>query len=170
MRPIEHLIVALLLAVCYLLIAERRFPSLKLGAVAFVGSQFPDIVDKPLALELGLLPTGRVGMHSLPLAVPVWILVVAYAWKTDRPHGGVIFVIAHASHLVTDNRGILSTGRIPSDLLWPFQSPIARPPIPHWAGPNSINVHLFTLFSVGVVLVTTYYVVLDVQQHVRSGV
>src|SRR6056297_2800719 len=99
MRPIEHFIVALFFIGLYLLVRTRRLPSLELGGVTFVGSQFPDLIDKPLALQLQLLPTGRVFMHSLPFAIPVWFLVLAYAWKTNRLRGGIVFVIAHASHL-----------------------------------------------------------------------
>ncbi|EMA70002.1 metal-dependent hydrolase [Halorubrum kocurii] len=162
MRPIEHLIVALSLAAGYILVTEHRLLSLKLAAVAVVGSQFPDIVDKPLALELGLLPTGRVGMHSLPIAIPLWVLVVLYSWKTDRVQAGVVFVIAYASHLTADNYIGLAAGRIPSDLLWPLSNPTPRPAIPYWAGPQSINVHLFTLFSIGVLSIAAYYALRDV--------
>jgi len=165
MRPFEHLIVALSLAVCYLLVTTRRLVTPKLAVVAFIGSQFPDIVDKPLALELGVLPTGRVGMHSLPLAVPIWIAVVLYSWQTERPHGGLVFVIAYASHLVADNYAALARGRIPSDLLWPLSSPVPRPAIPYWAGPRSINVHLFTVFSLGLLSITAYYALADVRDH-----
>ena len=169
MRPGGHLIVAVCLSLGYVVVATQRLPSLELGAVAFVGSQCPDIVDKPLALEVGLLPTGRVGVHSLPIAVPVWILVLLYAWTTERVHGGVVFVIAYASHLLADNYVALAAGRIPSDLLWPLASPVPRPTIPYWAGPQSINVHLFTLFSVGVLSITMYYALLDVLHHTRTG-
>ena len=165
MRPIEHLIVALFLAVGYVVVTTRRLLSLRLAAVTFVGSQFPDIIDKPLALEAGLLPTGRVGMHSLPIAAPIWLLVVLYGWKTDRVRAALVFVIAYASHLVADNYATLAGGRVPSDLLWPLSPPVPRPAIPYWAGPRSINVHLFTLFSIGVLSITTYYALLDVLEH-----
>ncbi|EMA58405.1 metal-dependent hydrolase [Halorubrum lipolyticum] len=167
MRPIEHFIVALFLVSFYLLVRTRRLPSLELGAVAFVGSQFPDLVDKPLAHQLHLIPTGRVFMHSLPFAIPVWLVVLAYGWKTDRRRGGVVFVLAHASHLIADNYAALASGRVPSDLLWPFLAPVPRPPAPYWAGPNSINLHLFTAFSVAVLAVTAYYLIADVTEQLR---
>ena len=144
----------------------RRLPSLEIGAVAFVGSQFPDLIDKPLALQLQLIPTGRVFMHSLPFAIPVWLLVFAYGWKTERPRGAAAFVIAHASHLVADNYVPLALGRIPNDLLWPFRPPVARPAVPYWAGPMSINVHLFTAFSIAVLTVTAYFLITDIRQQI----
>jgi hypothetical protein len=60
-------------------VTTRQLPSLKVAAAALVGSQFPDIIDRPLALELGLLPTGRVGVHSLPRG-----LALLYSWRTER--------------------------------------------------------------------------------------
>jgi len=117
MRPIEHFIVALFFIGPYILVRTRRLPSLELGGVTFVGSQFPDLIDKPLALQLQLLPTGRVFMHSLPFAIPVWFLVLAYGWKTNRLRGGIVFVIAHASHLLADNYVPLASGRVPSEAI-----------------------------------------------------
>lgn len=169
MRPIEHLIVALCFVGGYVGLTAKRLPSLEIAAVTFVGSQFPDIIDKPLALEVGVLPTGRVGMHSLPIAVPVWAGVIFYGWKTGKTRAGVAFVIAYASHLLADNYVALIVGRIPSDLFWPLTPPVPRPAIPYWAGPQSINIHLFSLFSVGVLAVTGYYVLLDVFHHVQAG-
>ena len=151
-----------------MILRHRRLPSFELTAVTFVGSQFPDIVDKPLALQLNLIPTGRVFMHSLPLAVPIWIVVLWYSWKTDRIRGGVAFVYAYASHLVADNYRALTAGHVSNDLLWPFRPSIPRPSTPHWAGPNEITVHLFTAFSVVVLSVTAYYVVRDVKRQFRD--
>jgi len=168
MRPIEHLIVAFCFVGGYVGLTTHRLPSLELAAVGFVGSQFPDIIDKPLALELGLLPTGRVGIHSLPIAIPIWTLAVLYGWQTNRVRAGVAFTIAYASHLVADNYAALAVGRIPSDLFWPFSQPVPRPTIPYWAGPQSINIHLFTLFSIGLLSITAYYFFLDIAHHVQA--
>lgn len=169
MRPTEHLIIALLPVGIYVLLRDRHPPSLELTAVTFLGSQFPDLVDKPLALQLNLIPTGRVFMHSLPFAIPVWALVIAYSWKTGRLRGGVAFVLAYALHIFADNHQTLTIGRIPNDLLWPFVAPTPRPPVPYWAGRGSINIHLFTLFSVVILSVTAYYFLRDVRDQIRGG-
>lgn len=172
MRPLGHLTVAFLPVASYVVLKERRPPSMELVAVAFVGALFPDLIDKPLSLQLNLIPTGRVFMHSLPFAVPVWLLVVGYASRTDRARLGVAFAFAYLSHLLADNYIALAAGRFPRDLLWPFLSPVPRPEVPFWAGPESINVHLWTVFSVAVLSITTYYVIDDVVEHaahVRPG-
>ena len=70
MFPIEHFLVAFLPVLMYVLVIDRRLPTVRLVAVAFIGSQFPDLVDKPLAYQFGLIPSGRVFMHSLPIALP----------------------------------------------------------------------------------------------------
>ena len=166
--PHVHFFIAILPVVCYILVRHRRLPSVELAAVTFVGSQFPDIIDKPLALQLNLIPTGRVFMHSLPFAVPIWLVVLAYSWKTDRIRGGVAFVYAYASHLVADNYSALTAGHVPNDLLWPLRPSIPRPSTPHWAGPNEITIHLFTLYSAVVLSLTAYYVVKDLKRFVRD--
>lgn len=168
MRPIEHLLIALLVVGCYVCIRDRRLPSLELTAVTFVGSQFPDLIDKPLALQLHVIPTGRVFMHSLPFAIPVALVVILYSWKTDRLRGGGAFVFAYASHIVTDNSQTLAAGEVSNDLLWPFVSATPRPPIPFWAGPNSINIHIYTVGSVAILSVTAYYLVQDIKQQRRQ--
>jgi len=166
-HPIEHLIVAYVPIFCYALLKERRVPPLKLTGVIFIGSQFPDLIDKPLALQFNWIPTGRVFMHSLPFAVPIWIIVSGYTWKTDRPHVGVSFTFAYFSHLIADNYITLVAGRIPNDLIWPVLPPTPRPPVPYWVGPNSINLHLWTAFSTVVLVITTYYVIRDINLHLE---
>ena len=60
MRPVEHFIVVFLPVLVVVLAVERRVPSLQLTGVVFVGSQFPDLIDKSLAHEFGLISSGRV--------------------------------------------------------------------------------------------------------------
>ncbi len=173
MLPHEHFLVAVIPVVGYVLIRDRALPSRQLLFVVFVGSQFPDMVDKPLAYQLGVIPTGRVFMHSLPFALPICLVVLTYSWATDRLQLGVVFAFAYLSHLFTDNyRALLGLGsdqHIPSDLLWPFLPAVARPGMPFWVGPHSIGLHLWTLVSVAVLAVTSYLLVKDVRkQYARS--
>lgn len=163
--PHVHFFIALIPVVFFIFIQYRQLPSVELTAVTFVGSQFPDIIDKPLGAQLNLIPTGRVFIHSLPFAVPICIVILAYSWRTDRARGGVVFVYAYLSHLAADNYSALAAGRIPNDLLWPFRPAIPRPSIPYWAGPNEVTLHLFILYSVVVLLLTTHYVIKDVRQQ-----
>jgi len=164
--PIEHFIIALLPVAVYALLRDKRLPSLQLVAVTFFGSQFPDLVDKPLAYELYLIPSGRVFMHSFPFAIPLSIVVIAYAVRTDRARLGAAFVFAHLSHLVADNQRILPPDLyVSSDLLWPLRPPVARSPVPQWVGEGAVNLHLWTGFSVVVLALAAYVLVVDLQAH-----
>ncbi|NLV06473.1 metal-dependent hydrolase [Haloarcula rubripromontorii] len=162
--PSEHFIIALLPVAVYALLRDRHLPSLQLVAVTFFGSQFPDLIDKPLAYELHLIPSGRVFMHSLPFAVPLSVAVIGYAVRTDRTRLGAAFSAAHLSHLVADNRQLLSPDPyVPSDLLWPLQPPVVRPAVPQWVGVGAVNLHLWTGFSVLVLMLVAYVLAADLQ-------
>ncbi|QCC48223.1 metal-dependent hydrolase [Halobellus limi] len=167
MLPLEHFIVAFLPVLGYVLVRDGRLPTLRLVALVFVGSQFPDLIDKPLAHQFGVIPSGRVFMHSLPVAVPFLAAVALYGWKTDRNRLSSAFAFAHLSHLLADNyRPLLPPSpTVSPDLLWPFTPPATRAPVPHWAGPGGINVRLWTLFSAVVLAVCAYVLVADVREH-----
>jgi membrane-bound metal-dependent hydrolase YbcI (DUF457 family) len=168
--PSEHFLIVVVPLVAYVYIRDRRLPSRQLFGVAFFASQFPDLIDKPLAHEFGLIPSGRVFMHSFPTVLPLWLLVGVYAWRTDRPRAGAVFILGHCSHLLADNYTALleQPPRVPSDLFWPLVPAVRRPLIPGWAGPGSINIHLWTLFSTVVLAVTVYLVVQDVRIQLRK--
>ena len=163
----EHFVVAFLPVLAYVVGRDRRLPSLRLVGVVFVGSQFPDLVDKPLAHQFGILPSGRVFMHSLPTAIPVLLVIAWYGWKTDRIRVSSAFVFAHLSHLIADNyQAFLGPNpRFPPDLLWPFAPPIARPISPYWAGPVGINVRLWTIFSIVLLSIVVSILVIDLRNH-----
>jgi len=167
-RPIEHFIIAFLPAVGYVLVRDLSLPASGLVFAVFVGSQFPDLIDKPLAHYFGLLPSGRVFMHSLPFALPVGICVLAYGVWTNRPRLAGGFVLAQLLHLYADNRGPLRAGSIPSDLLWPFVAPQPRPAVPYWAGPDGINILLWTAFSGVVLSITAAVMVRDVGIQIQA--
>ncbi|MEZ3163876.1 metal-dependent hydrolase [Halorubrum sp. RMP-47] len=168
MFPYEHLLVALLPILVYVAICDRRLPTRAVIFVTAVGSQFPDLVDKPLAHQLGVLPSGRVFIHSLPFAVPIAVGVLAYGWYTERPRVAGAFVVAYLSHIVGDTYQALLAGRFPADLLWPFVAAQPRPTVPFWAGVNGVNVRLWTAFSVVVLGVTLSVVARDIWQQVHN--
>lgn len=167
MRPVEHFVVALLPLLAYVLLRDRRLPTPRFVALLFVGSQFPDLVDKPLAHQFGVIPSGRVFLHSLPVALPFLLVVILYGYWTDRPRPTAAFAVAYLSHLFADNyRGLLGpTPTVSPDLLWPITEPVARPVVPYWAGPDGVNVRLWTLFSVVILTLLTYVVASDLRDH-----
>jgi len=164
--PPEHFLVAFIPLLTYIIVRDKQFPDRRFVAVVFAGTQFPDLIDKPLAYQFGIIPSGRVFMHSLPTAIPVLLVVGFYGWKTNRVRLGAAFVFSHLSHLLADNRRMLiqQNPQIPPELLWPFAS-IERQITPHWAGTGGINVFLWTLFSLVVLSILVYILVVDMSEQ-----
>lgn len=98
-----------------------------------LGSQVPDLVDKPLGWYLGVLPAGRSLAHSLLFVLPLAVLAVALARRYDRRESGVVFGIGLLSHALSDALPALwepdATARF---LLWPVLS------VPSYEGAPSI--------------------------------
>lgn len=135
MWPWGHLAVGYLV---FVVVASRsrldRTPSMLL-AVA-VGSQFPDLVDKPLAWTFAILPSGRSLAHSL-LVVAV-LLAVAYRLAPDILSRALVtaFGIGTVSHSLSDLGPTVLGGLLLGDwtqlqwttyLLWPV---LESPPYP----------------------------------------
>jgi hypothetical protein len=120
MWPWGHLAVGYLsYAVAVRLFRGRRERAALLALV--VGTQFPDVVDKPLAW-VGLLPYGRSLAHSLLVLVPLCLVVVVVARRRTHARTGTAFALGALTHTLTDAwHGIvtLDPGRL-SFLLWPY--------------------------------------------------
>lgn len=109
----------LLLVLTFVL--SRRISRAELVAV-LVGTQFADVVDKPLAWWFGVVPSGRSLAHSLLVAVPLSALVLAVTWHRSHPEVGTAFGLGYASHLVGDTAVAFYYWR-PEEftfLLWPL--------------------------------------------------
>lgn len=102
MWPWDHLAVGY---VVYSLVRRlaRRPPgdALTVGFV-IVGSQLPDLIDKPLGWVLGVLPSGVSLAHSLFFAVPVCLAVGLWRTHAGRPDDGLAFGLAYLAHLPAD--------------------------------------------------------------------
>ena len=126
MWPWGHLAVGYLL---YTLYTRTRYGHRPLAVATIflvVGTQFPDLIDKPLSWTFGILPTGRTLAHSFLFAVPVSLAV----YETCRRHPrlrtewGIAFAIGNLSHVIVDAVpaflwGDLAEARF---LLWPLLS------------------------------------------------
>ena len=86
-----------------------------------IGTQFPDLVDKPLAWWLGVLPGGRTLAHSLLVAVPLVVLVAALARRYDAGPRATAFAVGYLSHLAGDALvpALVGSPRELAFLLWP---------------------------------------------------
>ena len=121
MWPLGHVAVAYL---CYTIATRARFdaPPAHIPALLLVfGSQFPDLVDKPLAWYLGVIPTGRTLAHSLLVLVPLSVAVLAISSHYDRGEYGIAFAIGALSHSVVDALPVLwGVDGSADHLLWPI--------------------------------------------------
>lgn len=125
MMPWSHLFVAVFPVILYVALRHRRLPSaLLIGAVA-TGSQFPDLVDKPLAWGVDVLINGRMFMHSLVFAIPISTAVILIATKYGNISLGSGFVFGYLLHIAGDfyTAFVGPAQYIPSNMLWPLLAP-----------------------------------------------
>ncbi|ADB60172.1 membrane-bound metal-dependent hydrolase [Haloterrigena turkmenica DSM 5511] len=126
MWPWGHLAIAYL---CYS-IARYRLrdrPPRALPVIALaIGSQFPDLIDKPFAWSFEILPGGRTLTHSVFVAALLLPSVYLLARRFDRPDAGVAFVVGHVSHLLADippNAILTADASQLTFLVWPLLPP-----------------------------------------------
>ena len=103
-----------------------------------VGSQFPDLVDKPLAWYFGVIPAGRSLTHSALTATTVSVVVLAVAAQRSRFESGLAFGVAYGGHLLGDALPKLLGGEYESltFLLWPLL------PLPTYEGAEPVMENL----------------------------
>lgn len=114
-------------AIAYLLYAGAtrlrldRTPSRGPTLVLLLGSLFPDLVDKPLAWYLGVLPTGRTLAHSLLVLVPLSLVVYGVSRHVGRAEYGFAFGLGALSHALVDALPVLWSDEATAEfLLWPL--------------------------------------------------
>lgn len=164
MWPWGHLAVGY---ACYSAFARVRYgrgPTGLPALAAVFGTQFPDLVDKPLAWSFGVLPSGRSLAHSLLVAGVVLLLVGIYCRRRDHSELAVAFGVGYCSHLAGDAIGPVLAGRyaFASFLAWPLLPP---PPygdeggfLAHFA---SLDFSPWVLAQFGLALAVTILWVLD---------
>jgi hypothetical protein len=87
-----------------------------------VGTQVPDLIDKPLNWWFGVLDGRGIG-HSVLVMVPVCLLVYLVARRYDRGHLGGAFAVGTLTHLFSDAWLALVAGEVRAGapyLLWPL--------------------------------------------------
>lgn len=151
MWPWGHLAVGYL---CYsVLIRFQRNQYSTAAVVALVfGTQFPDLVDKPLAWTFGLLPNGRSLGHSFVVVTIVAVVLFLLAKRLDKRTPAVAFMLGYITHLGGDVIIPVVEGQSAelAFLLWPILPPI------QYEGSESISAHFlaaevtsFFIFQLG---------------------
>lgn len=105
--------------------SQLNHPPIGLTVYALaIGTQFPDIIDKPLTWTIPLLPYGRSFAHSLfTLMVFLSVLWVVFS-HSDQRELIVAFGVGYASHLIADGIGPALNGDYLGlgYLFWPLTS------------------------------------------------
>lgn len=126
MWPWGHLAVAYLLYSVYRHRYGNRPPRALPVIVLAIGSQFPDLIDKPFAWSFGILPGGRTLTHSVFFAMVLLPTVYLVALRFDRLDVGTAFAIGHVSHLLADippTAILTADGSAATFLFWPLLAP-----------------------------------------------
>ena len=102
MWPWAHVAAAYLLLSGVLWLRSRRQPTgVEALAVGF-GALLPDLIDKPLAWRLDVLPYGRTLAHSLLLAGAALVVVGLVARRYGHLTAYSAFAIGYLAHLAGD--------------------------------------------------------------------
>jgi membrane-bound metal-dependent hydrolase YbcI (DUF457 family) len=125
MWPWGHLAVGY---VCYSLLVRLRWgraPGDTAALAVAFGTQFPDLIDKPLAWSLQILPSGRSLAHSLLTAALVIAVVGLYCRRRERSTPAAAFGVGYLSHLLADALSPLLGGEYVflTFLAWPLTPP-----------------------------------------------
>lgn len=88
-----------------------------------LGTQLPDLIDKPLAWWVGVLPSSRSLGHSVLVAIPL-VVFVYLRLGGARSSGSEGFAVGYGSHLLSDSIPALAGGgdRV-TFLIWPILAP-----------------------------------------------
>lgn len=122
MWPWGHLAVGYL---AYSVLSRSRLdapPRVGPALVVAIATQTPDLIDKPLAWNLALLPSGRSLAHSLFFTAAIVFAAVVVARRYRRPTLAVAFGVGYVSHLLADAVYPLWTGEYASlaYFVWPL--------------------------------------------------
>jgi hypothetical protein len=98
---------------CYSLYTRRYLSHPPIGLAVFalgLGTQFPDLIDKPLTWTVPLLPYGRSLGHSLFTLAALYTLL--RIWSTYPDHRVLVnaFAIGYGTHLFGDGIGPVISG------------------------------------------------------------
>ncbi|MEF8859034.1 MAG: metal-dependent hydrolase [Halolamina sp.] len=141
MLPWGHAAVGYL---CYTLYSRLSYRGPPVGAAVLalaVGTQFPDLIDKPMAWTFGVFPSGRSFAHSLlTLAVVAGVLYAIYRNRAELVTA-TAFLVGWASHLFADAYPLLfGEPTCLRYLLWPVFGVC-----PYEEGSRSIVGHLLAI-------------------------
>ncbi|MFC7130073.1 metal-dependent hydrolase [Haloferax chudinovii] len=102
MWPWGHLLFGAFAYFGYRRIRQLGTSRVSVGLSLTLGTQFPDLVDKPLAWYVGVLPTGRSLAHSIFTFFLVAVVLTQIGWRVDRDEAVFAFLFGYFTHIVGD--------------------------------------------------------------------
>lgn len=121
MWPWEHAAVGYLLYSLYLRVLGHDPPAERETILILLATQTPDLIDKPLSWGLGWFPSGYAVGHSMFVAIPIGLLILALGTNYGFRRNGIAVVLGYWSHLLTDVLEPLRGGSavLINRVLWP---------------------------------------------------
>lgn len=110
MWPWGHLAVGYLLYSLSFRLRTGTKPEALPVVLLTIGTQLPDLIDKPLAYWFDVLPEGRALAHSFLFIVPLCILFMLYMRNIGRTEAGFALSIGISSHPIADGLHSLVRG------------------------------------------------------------
>ena len=122
MWPWGHLAVGYVAFSAFVRVQPETELSDRAVIVLAVATQLPDLVDKPLAWQFGLLNDGIDVAHSLLVGLPLALTVGLVLWNTRRRQLGAAVVIGYGSHVLADILfgALFSESPVLTAFLWPL--------------------------------------------------
>ena len=102
---------------------RTREPPTGVGVVSLlVGTQTPDLIDKPLAWYVHVLEYGRSLAHSVITGGVILLVVVLFLRRRGHRTAATAFAVGYLSHLVGDSYtfALAGTWRSLAFLVWPL--------------------------------------------------
>lgn len=121
MWPWEHLLFGALVYYGYRRVRKLGVSRVVVGLSLTLGTQFPDLVDKPLAWYIGVLPNGRSLAHSIFTFFLVAVLLGRLGRRFDEKEVTTAFLVGYITHIVGDIIPPLLDGELyyATFFLWP---------------------------------------------------
>ena len=140
MFPWTHLAVGYLLYTIWTRLRFRRAPADGPTVALGVGTQFPDLVDKPLHLVFGIFDGRAIG-HSLLTILPLCLALLTVGIRYGYVRHATAFGIGALSHLLGDARTAIMLGQVEDNAAYLFWPLLPAPTYPQ----DSITDHLGTI-------------------------
>jgi hypothetical protein len=122
MWPWGHAALGYLLYVVYVWVRARERPTGGAVVAVVLGTQTPDLIDKPLAWYVHVLDYGRSLAHSVLTGGALLLAVVLYLRHRGHRRLATAFAVGYLSHLVGDSYGSALAGEWEqlAFLVWPL--------------------------------------------------